>query len=252
MDTPAPPPQIFAPERRRAARARSAALQQRAGAARFLHEEAAADVLDRLAFLRLAPGNALVIGDVAGRLAGDLRLSGIEVTEAGEHWNDEAPFPTTGYDLIVSLFRLDAVNDLPGSLVHLRHALNPGGLMLATMAGAGSLPVLRAAMLAADGDRPAPRLHPQVDVKAAGQLLQRAGFSDPITDTCGLGVRYSTLGALAADLRAMALANQLARPGPPLTRAAVSRAKATFAAHADADGRVTERFEILTLSGRRP
>jgi hypothetical protein len=98
-------------------------------------------------------------------------------------------------------------------------------------------------MLAADGERPAPRLHPQIDVRAGGQLLQRAGFADPVIDSRTLTVRYSGLAALVADLRAQGLTNVLARPGPPLGKAALARARAAF-------GKSTiERFEILTLSG---
>ena len=117
------------------------------------------------------------------------------------------------------------------------------GLMLASLVGAGSLPGLRAAMLVADGERPAPRLHPQVDVRAGAQLLQRAGFADPVADTRTLSVRFASLDRLVEDLRAQGLSNGLARPGPPLTRAQLAVARETFGE------RTLEPFEILTLSG---
>ena len=56
---------------------------------------------------------------------------------------------------------------------------------------------------------------------------------------------------LVEDLRAQGLGNVLASTTPPLTRAMRERARAAFLAAADADGRVSERFEILTLSGWR-
>ena len=89
-----------------------------------------------------------------------------------------------------------------------------------------------------------------VDVRAGGQLLQRAGFADPVIDSRSLDVSFRSLDRLVADLRAQGLANVLARSGPPLGKAALARARAAFAA-AGADGRTTERFEILTLSGWR-
>ena len=101
-----------------------------------------------------------------------------------------------------------------------------------------------------DGDRPAPRLHPQIDVRAGGQLLQRAGFAGPVVDSRGLDVGFRTLDRLIGDLRAQGLGNVLASPGPPLTRAMLARAQAAFAAAAR-DGRTVEHFEILTLSGWR-
>ncbi len=146
---------------------------------------------------------------------------------------------------------LDAVNDLPGALIHLRNALAPGGLVIAHFIGGQSLPALRAAMLAAEPDRPAARIHPLVDPRAAPALLQRAGWKDPVVDTHALAVRYSSLDRLVADLRDQGLGNALAKPAAPLGKAALARARAAFAARAEADGKVTETFEIVTLTGRR-
>lgn len=242
------PPRIFALARRTAARRRMLAQQQQQpDAARYLMADMAEDVLDRLSFLRVEPRRALVIGDAAGLL----ELPGAEVVRAepAEGFDEQQPYPPeivgAGFDFIASLGTLDTVDDLPGALIHLRAALAPGGLMIASFAGAGSLPALRAAMLAADGDRPAPRIHPQVDVRAGGQLLQRAGFADPVIDSRSLEVRFGSLDRLVADLRAQGLSNVLARPGPPLGKAALERARSAFGE------RTVERFEILTLSGWR-
>ncbi len=246
------PPQIFSARRRELARSRSAQLQTHAEAARYLAEDAAEDILDRLSFLRHSPGRALVIGDQSGLLGAGLVRLGAVVTRADSlGFAEEQPWPQTGFDFIASLFSLDRANDLPGALIHMRAALAPGGLAIAVIPGAGSLPVLRQIMLAADGDCPAPRLHPQVDVRAGGQLLQRAGYAQPVTDSRSVKVRFGTLRALVTDIRAQGLGNVLSDPGPALGKAALSRAKAAFAAAADDEGRVTETFEILTLSGWR-
>ncbi len=172
------------------------------------------------------------------------------MTEASpaDGFDEERPYPFGGFDLIVSLGTLDTANDLPGALILLRQALAVGGLAIISIMGAGSLPILRAAMLAADGDRPAPRLHPMVDVRAGGQLLQRAGFSDPVVDSRGLNASFRSLSRLIADIRGQGLSNVLRQPGPPLNRAQWDNAQACFAT-AGIDGRTTEHFEILTLSG---
>lgn len=245
-----PPPSIFSPRRRQLARARARMAGQLPGAARFLTEDFADDLLDRMAFLRHQPRQALIAGDGSDSLTADLVARGCLVTHASlVEFNFEQPWPVEGFDLIALPFVLDTANDLPGALIHMRRALTPGGLSFVAMLGAGSLPVLREVMLAADGDRPAPRLHPQVDVQAGGQLLQRAGLADPMVDSRSLKVRYGRLESLVADLRAQGLGNVLADPGPSLTRPALSRSKAAFAELADAEGRVTETFEILSLSG---
>lgn len=252
------PPQIFAPRRRLAQRRRMHALQAMPDAPRFVIEDMVDDVIERLAFLRHTPRRALVIGDFTGALAAHLAAAGAEAIRAdpapgpGEiALDEELPLPITGFDFIASLSTLDTVNDLPGALIHLRRALAPGGLALMAMPGAGSLPALRAIMLAADADRPAPRLHPQIDVRAGGQLLQRAGFADPVVDSRDLAVRYRSLDRLVADLRAQGLTAVLARGGAPLGKAAAARAREAFADMA-AEGRVRETFAILTLSGWAP
>lgn len=246
MSTPAPP-LIFSPARRLAVRRRALALQARPGAARYLVADMAEDLLERLAFLRHEPRRVLLIGMVPADLIASLSARGAEVTqvEPATDFAEEQPFPGHGFDLIASFGTLDTVNDLPGALIHIRNALAPGGLAIASFVGAGSLPALRAAMLAADGDRPAPRLHPTVDVRAGGQLLQRAGWADPVVDSRPLAVRFSSLKSLLADLRTQALTNVLSQSGPILTRKQYSIVNERFGVG------TVERFEILTLSGWR-
>ncbi len=239
------PPLIFAPARRLAVRRRMLMLQARPDAPRYLMDDMTSDVLERIAFLRHAPARALVIGDWTGQLAEALIAQGSEVTKAepADTFAEEQPYQFGPFDLIASLGTLDTVNDLPGALIHLRGALAAGGLMIASFPGAGSVPALRAAMLAADGDRPAARVHPQVDVRAGGQLLQRAGFADPVVDSRLVEVRFRSLGGLVADLRAQGLGSVLARYAAPLGKAALACAQEAFG------GPTVERFEILTLSG---
>ncbi|HET9629941.1 MAG TPA: methyltransferase domain-containing protein [Novosphingobium sp.] len=246
-----PLPRIFSPSRRAAIRARMEALQRAADAPRYLHADIAEDTMERLAFLRHAPARALVLGDAGQTVAEALATSASEIISSGPKFPLEEPWPQGGFDLIVAALAFDTVNDLPGALIHARNALAPGGLLLATLIGAGSLPALRAIMLAADGDRPAPRVHPQVDVRAGAQLLQRAGLADPVADSRTLDVRFSSMARLVGDLRAQGLSSALVQGGPPLSREARTRAIAAFIEQAESDGKVAERFELLTLSGWR-
>ncbi len=238
------PPKIFSSARRLAVRRRALALQKRPDAARYLLGDMVEDVIERLAFLRHVPQRALVIGDWSGVLAAQLGPGTVSVDPA-DGFAEELPFPDSGFDFIASLGTLDTVNDLPGALIHIRNALAPGGLAIASFVGAGSLTALRAAMLTADGERPAPRLHPAVDVRAGGQLLQRAGWADPVVDGRSVQVRFSSLASLLADIRAQGLSNVLQRPGPALNRAQYSTVKEHFGSG------TLETFEIITLSGWR-
>ena len=216
------------------------------------------DMIERLAFVRHEPAKALVIGDLDRQLVSHLGAHGCDVVEADiiprpdcVRLDLAAPYPSGGFDLIAVFGLLDCVNDLPGALIHIRQALSPGGLAIASFMGAGSLPRLRTAMLEAEAERPAARTHPLVDSRAAAGLLQRAGWKDPVVDSHDLTVRYASLTRLVADLREMGLGNVLASPAPALSPEAAARAHAAFLAAADADGKVSETLSILTLSGRR-
>lgn len=252
------PPQIFSEARKCAVRRRALRLQQSDDAARFVLDDMIDEVIDRLSFVRHQPKRALLIGDWSGRLAAHFSGAGTKVQQADIVAHDgvgaielEQPYSGTGFDLVACLGLLDTVNDLPGALIHIRNALAPGGMAIASFVGAGSLPLLRKIMLAADGERPAGRIHPLVDVRAGAQLLQRAGWADPVADSHAISVSYASLDRLVGDLRAQGLGNVLASPPPPVDKSALDRAEAAFAEECGDSGRLVESFEILTLTGRR-
>ena len=116
---------------------------------------------------------------------------------------DRLPFADRSFDLVVSAGVLDQIDDLPGALTLIRRVLRPDGLFLGAFVGGGSLPRLRAALRLAEAERPVARLHPQVDVRSAGDLLMRAGFTLPVADIETLDVRYRDFGRLLGDLRGM-------------------------------------------------
>jgi NADH dehydrogenase [ubiquinone] 1 alpha subcomplex assembly factor 5 len=228
----------------------------------YLYRHMADDLVERLDLVQRSFADALDLGCGRGYLTETLRARGVDVMplDAGAAYatnglqadEDRLPFPPGSFDLAVSASVLDTVNDLPGALAQIRRALRPDGLFLAAFLGAGSLPRLREAMRAAD-EAAAPRIHPQIDVRAAGDLLTRAGFALPVADAETLTVRFPSLSALVSDLRAMGATNILTdRSRRPIGRAGLAAAEAAFAALADADGKVAERFEIVHLSGWAP
>lgn len=234
----------------------------------YLHRLAAEELLDRLDWVKRDFHEALTLGCAGGFVAERLRERGLKVTtaDAGAAFartaggvqcdEDRLPFADGAFDLILSVGSLDSVNDLPGALTLIRRALRPDGLFLAAFAGAGSLPRLRSAMAAADAAESggaSARIHPQIDVRAAGDLLMRAGFALPVVDSEPVTVRFADLGKLLADLRAMGATNILqSRDRRPLGRLGLAAAYADFAAGADADGKTPERFDILYLIGWAP
>jgi len=230
----------------------------------FLYRAMLEELLDRLADVRRDLPEALVVGCPDGGAKTALEKMGKQVAfvdpgflaarRAGGVQADEdaLPFADDSFDLILACGTLDSVNDLPGALILMRRILRPDGLMLAAFAGAGSLPRLRAALMAGEGDRPGQHIHPQVDVRSAGDLLGRAGFAMPVADGDTLTVRYGDMIRLMHDLRGMGAGNALASRPPSLRRDVLMKAMARFAQAADPDGRTAEQICVIYLSGWKP
>jgi NADH dehydrogenase [ubiquinone] 1 alpha subcomplex assembly factor 5 len=232
---------------------------RRVHCANYLHLHAAEELAHRLGAVRRTFRDVLVLGGASELVP--LLDSGTTLVSAGPGSGqvvcdeDLLPFADASFDLVLSIGALDSVNDLPGALALSRRALRPDGLFLGAMSGAGSLPRLRAAMLAADDTQhgsAAARIHPQIDVRAAGDLLTRAGFVLPVSDGETVQVRFSSLQSLVNDLRSMGATNMLAGPRLPLHRKGLEAAVQAFKSEAAPDGKTEERFDILYLTGWSP
>ena len=243
-------PQVFSRKAAAAKFARARDRQSSRGVSPFLTAAIAEDIIERLEFMRMTPGRALVIGDETNTISAWLSdYAGVGKVGLLGEFDEEQPGAEGAFDLIVHLMGLGQVNDLPGALLHARKGLADGGLFLAAFPGAGSLDTLRGIMLEAEEERPAARMHPLVDTRASASLLQRAGFSRQVVDSYPVRVRYSSIERLIGDLRDHGLTRSLAGSLPPLSRPAWQRALAAFDARRDEDGKVTEKFEILVLTG---
>ena len=85
--------------------------------------------------------------------------------------------------------------------------LSTGGLILFSSFGPDTLKELRTAFAAGDGAR---HVHTFVDMHDLGDALVHAGFADPVMEMEVLTVEYSTVAALAGDLKATGARNALA------------------------------------------
>jgi SAM-dependent methyltransferase len=161
-----------------------------------------------------------------------------------------------GFDVAVSLFSLQPINDLPGALVQVRRALKPDGLFVAALLGGNTLAELRDAFGHAETltrGGISPRVSPFADVRDMGGLLQRAGFALPVADVERLTVRYGDFFALVRDLRAHGFTNVMTeRSRVPLRRDTLAALLAHYAQHHAADGKLQARFETIYLTGWSP
>ena len=263
------PPRVF--DRALLARRRERAAAG-AGAHDFLLRRVADDLAERLTFIKRTFPLAANIGAHHGLLSQRIRgVAGIErIVDVDpslrllghEGWrvvaDEEAlPFADASLDLAVSGLSLQLVNDLPGTLVQIRRALKPDGLLLASLLGGATLKELREAWIAAEAELTggaSPRVAPFADVRDLGALSQRAGFALPVVDSETVTVNYASPLALMRELKAMGASNMLAaRRRTPVTRRLLVRSVEIYAERfATTDGRVPATFEILTLTAWAP
>lgn len=192
---------------------------------------------------------------IAQRIGASERVGTLAEVRTGA--DGRVPLAPASVDLVVSVMALHLTADIPGVLAQIARALRPDGLFLGVLPGGDTLSELRETWLAAEAETTggaSPRVAPMLDVRDAGALLQRAGLALPVADVDRLTVRYDTMLDLAAELRAMGMANALAeRSRAMLPRATLVRAAQIYAErHGDPDGRVRATFDLVSLSGWRP
>lgn len=237
---------------------------ERRGPATFLLERVADDLAERLGTINRAFPAVLDFGtpgpDAAAVMMqhpGTERVASLGVTEHDAADLENPGLAEAAYDCIVSLLALQTINDLPGVLAQIRRALKPDGLFIAALAGGNTLHELRSTLMDAEVETTggaSPRVSPFADVRAMGQLMQRAGLALPVVDSEPITVRYPSALDLMVDLRDMGATNVLTeRSRKPLRRSTLLRAAQLYAERfADEDGRVRATFEIVWLSGWAP
>jgi SAM-dependent methyltransferase len=237
----------------------------RLGGDLFLLERAFGDCLDRLNAVPRKFTDALLIGCPApswvarlGQFAGSVDArdpGGLYAERQGTlPFQEDAWDPPIGaFDLAIAVGTLDTVNDLPKAFRLIRHALRPNSLFMGAAIGGHSLPVLRAAMRAADAleSAAAAHVHPRIEAAALAPLLDSAGFIMPVIDIDRVQIGYRCLADLVRDLRTMGATNILVQRPRILTRGALEKAQATFAAAGDS-GRTVETIEILHFAAWTP
>lgn len=244
------------------------ALARPVDGADFLMRHAAEDLEDRLGTVQRNFENAAAVHSTTSHAANVIEASGklanplLRIEPHADFLDGKGlissasvlPLEPESLDLAVSLLGLHEINDLPGMLIQIRRALRPDGLFIGALPGAGTLEELRQSLLTAEIELTGgatPRVAPFLDVRDAGGLLQRAGFTLPVADVENVTVRYASLFALIADLRAMGATNVLAeRSRKPASEAFFARAAQIYAERfSDPDGRIRATFSIVWLSG---
>jgi len=228
----------------------------------FLFEEVGARLCERLDDINRTFSKVLVVGEAPIAAIGKLESAVIthalldDDTEVITAINGGALAPES-FDLVLSNMALHWANDLPGVLVQMRLLLKPDGLLVAGLAGGGTLAELRDCLLGAEMETiggAGLRVPPFTDVKDAGHLLQRAGFAMPVADLDPLDIRYRSPLKLLDDLRFMGEANPMTdRAKTTLRRDTLMKYDEMYRKRfSDADGLCYASFNVLFLTGWAP
>jgi malonyl-CoA O-methyltransferase len=159
------------------------------------------------------------------------------------------PFRDQCFDLVFSSLMLQWCDDLDAVFAEISRVLAPGGLLLFSTFGPGTLAELREAWAAGDAaaspSAPANHVNHFFDPHALGGALLQAGFGEPVLDVDRIVMRYPDTLALMRELKAIG-AHNVTRGRP---RGLTGRAR--FAAMTRAyetqrrDGTLPATYEVI-------
>lgn len=113
-------------------------------------------------------------------------------------------FGDNKFDLILNVFDLHYVNNIPQFVYKVKKSLKPNGLFIASFIGDENLPELRRSMFYAENkiyNGTSPRLPPTIDIKSSARLLAHAGFKNPISDLETIIINYESPLELLKDIK---------------------------------------------------
>ncbi|HUQ10496.1 MAG TPA: malonyl-ACP O-methyltransferase BioC [Steroidobacteraceae bacterium] len=226
------PHEIFGLDRRAVARAfdRASAGYDAAAA---LQQRVRDELLGRLEELKVQPRAVLDLGAGTGHatralkrrypqaltVAVDIAPGMLERARAQSRWLRRfervradaysLPFRDQSFDVVFSSLMLQWCDDLDAVFAELSRVLAPGGLLLFSTFGPGTLGELREAWAASDAQSENRGNHVNhfFDPHALGSALMHAGFAEPVLDVDRIVMTYPDTFALMRELKAIGAHN---------------------------------------------
>ncbi|PKO81232.1 MAG: malonyl-[acyl-carrier protein] O-methyltransferase BioC [Betaproteobacteria bacterium HGW-Betaproteobacteria-13] len=172
-----------------------------------------------------------------GRLTGSARR-GTQLIAADA---SALPLPRASVSLAWSNLMLPGLHDPLPALQELHRVLEVGGLLMFSSFGPDTLRELREAL----PDQAGERVHRFIDMHDIGDVLVKAGFSDPVMDMEMLTLTYNDLDSLLNDLRASGGNNAASsRPRGLSGRSGWAAARAHYE-KMRTEGRLPATFEVI-------
>lgn len=225
-------------------------------------------LLERLEGIRIAPRRILDLGAGTGAVARRVahRFRDAEVLsvdpvpvllhrarERAPRWfsrhrhvagdAERLPLATHCVDLIVSSVAMPWFDPVDDALAECLRTLRPGGLLLLSTLGPGTLKELAAAWWGGGGP---PRMHPFADMHVLGDALVHAGFADVVMDVQRIRLKAPDFWSLCRILSRSGGSGALAARRRGLTAAETFRAAAArYDMLRDADGALPVSVELV-------
>jgi malonyl-CoA O-methyltransferase len=226
------PRDVFGLDRRAIARAFDRASSSYDAAA-ALQERVRNELLDRLEELKVQPRAVLDLGAGTGHatralkrrypqsltVAVDIAPGMLERAREQSRWlrrfervradGYSLPFRDDSFELVFSSLMLQWCDDLDAVFAEISRVLAPGGLLLFSTFGPGTLAELRDAWAASDAGTGHPTNHVNhfFDPHALGSALMHAGFAEPVLDVDRIVMQYPDTFALMRELKAIGAHN---------------------------------------------
>jgi malonyl-CoA O-methyltransferase len=260
------PAKVFALDRRAVAQAfdRASASYDAAAA---LQERVRNELLERIEELKLAPLRILDLGAGTGHasralkrrypksltVAADIAPGMLARARLQSRWLHRfervradaysLPFQAGSFDLVFSSLMLQWCDDLDAVFAEIARVLKPGGVLLFSTFGPGTLAELREAWSASDA--PGNHVNHFFDPQALGSALMQAGLSEPVLDVDRTVVGYPDVITLMHELKAIGAHNVTAGRSRGLTGrkrlAAMTQAYETQRR----DGKLPATYEVI-------
>ena len=246
---------------------------ERYDAAAILQHEVCRRMLERLEYIKLAPGAILDAGSGTGNalpglmsrypgtaiVAADLAVAMLERTRGKLKWwqsvpglrpplytvaadIERLPLAEAAVGLVWSNLALQWVNDLPATFREMHRVLEPGGLLMFSTFGPDTLKELRAAYAGVDERAHVNRF---VDMHDIGDMLVHGGFADPVMDMESFTLTYDDARALMRDLKAIGAHNASAARPPALSAKSMLKRVETNYERFRSGGKLPATFEVV-------
>lgn len=239
-----------------------------------LQQEAESRLLEQVADLATTPSVVLDVGCGPGRASAalarrwrdahvigiDLALPMLRLARRARGWlrrlpvvcadAGRLPLPDASVDLLFSSLCLQWLDEPRAALAEFARVLRPGGTLLASSFGPGTLAELRQAWAAADERGHVSEFAPMA---VLGDALLAQGFADPVLDRDLFTLSYPDLDGLLRELRAIGANNARSdRPRGLAGKDGWRRMRAAYAGLVDAEGRWPASYEVIYLRALAP